>query len=735
MSDKDTKLIELARKRFKESLDAWEESRLAYAEDLRFVSGEQWHQGIQRERDLEGRPCLTINRLPQFIRQVTNEQRQNKPSIKIRPVDDIADPETADMLQGLIRHIEANSNADLAYDNGTYNSVSGGFGFWRIVTDYLPKSFDQEAYIVAIENPLTVFPDADSKALDGSDWKYCFITDDIPRDDFEAEYGKDMPAGWDAADGLDCGLSEVTRQSVRVAEYFVIEKIADKLCRLADGSVVYKSEIQGDAAIVDERDCDRKKVMWYKLAANKILDRREVAGEYIPVVVCYGDMINVDGKRKLVSLIRYGKDSQRMLNYYRSSEAEIMALQPKAPFVVAEGQIEGYEDVWASANNVNYSYLPYKPNTVGGVVVPPPQRIQSAMLPSGLQAMSEIAEKDLMNTVGIHEAGLGMKSNETSGAAIMARQREGDVATYHFIDNVTRAIRHTGKILLSMIPVIYDTQRVIRILGEDESESYVEMNKPVLDGQGKEIARLFDPSVGQYDVVCTAGPSYTSRRQESVQAMMQILPQAPQLMQGAGDLLIKAMDWPGAEEIAERLVKMMPPELRPEKESDPDDEEEGEGDQLPPEVQAALQEKDAMLQQMDQAIQQMQAELESKQATEQAAMMKVQIEAQKVEIDRFKAETDRLKAEADIATKMQAPELSEAEKMSYEAQLQVQLQEMKEEHEVEMALLNAKLQAAAQPEEPENEAAIIDRDQDGRPTAINGRMVMRDDEGNIIGLG
>lgn len=728
MTKKDDEILTQARKRFGDSSEVWANNRMHYADDLRFISGEQWPNTISHERDQEGRPCLTINRMPQFIRQVTNDQRQNRPSIKIRPADDKADPETAEMMQGLIRHIEANSNADLAYDNGCYCSVAGGFGFWRIVTDYAPKSFDQEIYIKAIENPLTVFPDANSKALDGSDWRYCFIVDDVPRVDFEAEYGENMPTGWDAGDGLDNGLSLTTRDSVRIAEYFCIESTADRLLLLENGATVYRSEFDGVGNIINERPCDRKKVMWYKLGGNVVIDRREVAGEYIPVVVCYGDMINIEGERKLVSLIRYGKDSQRMLNYYRSTETELMALQPKAPFIAAEGQLEGYEQIWASANNVNHSYLPYKPTTIGGIVVPAPQRMSPAMLPAGLQAMSEIAERDLMNTVGIHEAGLGMKSNETSGVAIQARQREGDVATYHFIDNVTRAIRQTGKVLVSMIPVVYDTERVVRILGDDGSEDYVEMNKPMKDSSGSEIGRLFDPSVGQYDVICTAGPSYTSRRQEAANAMMAILPQAPQLMQAAGDLIVKAMDWPGAEEISERLLLTMPPELRPKKEDEFGETEE----EVNPEMQAALQEREQMIQQMGQALEAMQAEIDSKQATEQAAIAKVRIEAQKLAIEQYKAETDRMKAEEYIASKLQAPELSEAEKISYQAQLQVQLQEMKEEHDVEMAVLQARLNAKEEPAEV-SESATVEYDADGRPVAVNGKMVMRDSDGNIIG--
>jgi hypothetical protein len=686
MSKADEKLIEEAKRRFKESVDSWEKNRREFSEDIDFVCGNHWPTQIQRMRDQEGRPCITVNRMPQFVRQVCNDQRQNRPSIKIRPVDDYADIETAEIMQGLIRHIEANSNADLAYDTGTYYSVAGSFGFWRITTDYAPKSFDQEIYINAIENPLTVFPDANSKAIDGSDWEYCFITDEVPADKFKEDYGDKVPSGWDAADGRD-GLMASTKDIVRISEYFYKEKVSDKLYRLDDGRVMYKSEYDAmegrKPKVVDERDDERERVKWCLLGGSTILDRRDWAGSYIPVVPVFGDMVMVNGERRLFSLIRHGKDAQRMLNYYRSTEAELMALQPKAPFIIAEGQVEGYEDQWAIANNVNFSHLTYKPTTIGGMAVPPPQRMQSATLPAGMQAMSEIAERDMMNVIGIHEAGLGQRSNETSGRAIEARQREGDVATFHFIDNVTRAIRLTGKILVDLVPKIYDTpNRVVRILGLDDSESTTEINKPVMDGEGKEIARIYDLGVGQYDVVCAAGPSFTTQRQEAVQAMIAILPQAPQLMQAAGDLLVKAMDWPGAEEIAERLVKMMPPELRPEQEKDEDDQE---GPSL--EVQAMQQQ----MQQMDQAMQAMSSELESKQAKEQA---EYQLAQMKLEIERFKAETDRMKAEADMAVKMAAPELSEAEKVQFDAELQIRLEEMRQDHDVEMAMLQAKLREA-----------------------------------------
>jgi len=690
-AEKDKELVELAHKRFEHSVEIWRDNRKAFADDLDFIYGNQWPADIERDRDIQGRPCITVNRMPQFVRQVTNDQRQNRPSIKVRAVDDFADVETAEIMQGLIRHIEANSNADLAYDNGTYYSVGGGFGFWRIVTDYAPNSFDQEIYIRPIENTLSVYPDADSKSLDGSDWQYCFIVEEMPRKEFEKEYGDQLPENWDSGDNLQSG-GWLTQDTVRLAEYFVVEQEKDTLLKLEDGRILYKSDYAAEGnkvKIADQRPVMRPSVKWYKLAAKEIIDRKDWAGKYIPVVPVFGEQMLVDGKRKLISLIRHGKDSQRMINYYRSTEAEIYALQPKAPFIAAEGQIEGYEDDWADANNVNLSVLIYKPTPIAGQPVPPPQRSIPMGLPQGALAMAEIAANDLMDTIGIHQAGLGMKSNESSGRAIMARQREGDTGTFHFIDNCVRAIRFTGMILVDLIPKIYDTPRCVRILGEDGSEKSVMVNSPIVSDQAKEIERIYDLSLGQYDVVCAAGASYTTRRQEAADAMTQMLQGNPQLMQIAGDLFVKAMDWPGAEEIAERIAKTLPPNLRPK-------EEEGEDaapHELPPDVQQKLQAADQMqqqMQQMDQVIQKMQAELDSKQAQAQNDQQKIAIQAQQVQVDQYKAETDRLRAQADAASKANA-DLKDSEKVQFQADFEKLKLDMQQDFLIELEWLKSRL--------------------------------------------
>jgi len=697
-AEKDSELVAEAHKLFQRSVDVWSENRRMFVEDLDFVSGKQWPDPVQRDRDAQGRPCITVNRMPQFIRQVTNDQRQNRPSIKVRAVDDYADVETADIMQGLIRHIEANSNADLAYDNGTFYSVAGGFGFWRIRTDYAPGQFEQEIYIDPIENTLTVYPDADDMSLDGSKWKYCFIAEDMPRKEFQDKYGKDAPEGWDAGDGLESG-GWVTHNTVRVCEYWKIETVDDELIKLEDGTIMYLSdykEKEPKLPIAERRPCEKPSVKWYLLAGSKVLDRKDWAGKYIPIVPVFGEQIIINGKRVLRSLIRDGKDQQRMINYYRSTEAEVCALQPKQAFIAAEGQLEGYEDMWADANNVNYSTLVYKPTTVAGVPVPPPQRSQPMGLHQGAMAMSEMAAADLMDVIGIHQAGLGMKSNESSGRAILARQREGDTGTFHFIDNCVRAIRYTGMILVDLIPKIYDTPRVVRILGEDGKEESVAINQEIVSDEAKELEKIYDLGLGTYDVVCSAGASYTTRRQEASEAMMQILPQAPQLMQVAGDLIVKAMDWPGAEEIAKRLEQTLPPELRPKDESDPEAEK-----APPPELMQAQEQ----MKQMDEVIQKMQAELDDKQGKEQTEAQKAANDAAKIEIDRFKAETDRIKAESEAAAKANS-DLTDSEKVQFEADMRKLLEDMKQDHEIEMAILTARLATTGQVLPIEQAAAL-----------------------------
>jgi len=604
----DQKILSLARDRFQQAVDATRDMRDKALDDLRFVTGEQWPDSIRRQRDQDGRPCLTINRLPAFVKQVVNDQRQNRPAIKISPVDDQGDPDTAEIIGGICRHIEANSGADVAYDTAFESAVRCGFGAFRILTDYTaPDSFDQEILIRRIRNPFAVYFDPSAQQPDYSDAKWCFVVEDLTHEAFKAAYPDSEAASAAGFEGIgNRAPGWITPAGVRVAEYFYVEEKAITLCLVATPvgmKSMPKADVPEGLMVIRERNSTQPVVKWCKMNGVEVLERRDWPGKYIPIVPVLGDEAEVDGQVVLASLVRHSKDSQRMYNYWASAETEAIALAPKAPFIVAEGQIEGYEQEWKTANIRNNPVLTYVPKSVGGTVLGAPQR-QSAE--PAIQAISHarlMSSDDIKATTGIYDASLGARSNEQSGRAILARQREGDVATFHFQDNLSRAIRHCGRILLDLIPRIYDTPRVLRIVGLDGETETVQVNQPTKHN-GTE--RVYDLTTGLYDVVVSTGPSYTTKREQSVASMLELAKAYPPLMQVAGDLVVKAMDWPGSEALAERLQAALPPELRPkdEKQQGPD----------PQQLQAALAQLSQQHEQMTAVIHEQANELESKQA-------------------------------------------------------------------------------------------------------------------------
>jgi hypothetical protein len=550
------------------------------------------------------------------VQQVTNDLRMNKPSIKVSPVDDNADEETAEVLQGLIRHIEYDSNADVCYDTAGTHAAESGCGYWRLVTDYeSPDSFDQVIKFDRIRNRFSVYL-GPHKEADASDMPWALIAVEMTRDDFRAEYPDADMASFDSVTTHgDRQSGWVTNEAVRVVEYYRIERKPDTLCLLPDGRTVYKSEGVTGYTPVRERDTYRQTVHWYKVSATEILATTEVLCEWVPIFKVVGGEIDDDGEVTYSGVIRHARDPQYMYDLWMSSATEEVALRTKTPFIGAEGQFKGYERDWKQANVRNFPYLTYRPTTVDGILVPPPQRQQMADIPSGALQMAMHANDNIKATTGIFDASLGARGNETSGKAIQARQREGDIANYHITDNLRRAIRHCGRCLLSMIPRYYDTPRIVRILGEDEKPGHATVNTPEVDANGIERV-MRDLSVGRYDVVVSMGPSFSTKRQEAADAMIQFGQSWPKLMDIAGDKVVMAMDWPGADDIAERIKRSIPPELRG------DDDGEQQGPQIPPEVQQAVQQMQAHIQQLEAAL----------------------VEAQSG------AEKDRIRAEASIET-------------------------------------------------------------------------------------
>ncbi len=647
MADDD--IIEEAKAAFERCDENESDNRENALADLKFGRmGEQWEEVDKEQRRQEGRPSLTVNKCIQFIRQIVNDARLNKPSIKVHPVDDKGDPETAEILNGIIRNIEVQSKADIAYDTAIDSAVSNGFGYFRIDIEYArDDSFEQDIVINRIANPFTVYGDPASTAADSSDWNVAFVTEIMRKDLFEAEYPDAEAVDWEALRADDNTRLWFESDGVRLAEYWVRDEVTRTLLRLSSGEVMYEDDFapnqeffaQAGITVEADRQVPSHKVVQHLITGAEVLETTEWVGRYIPIVPVYGDEVNVEGRRYFQSLIHFAKDSQRMYNYWRTSATELVALAPKAPFIGPEGAFDD-DPRWATANTQSHAYLEYS-----GQI--PPQRQPFAGVPAGALQEAMNASDDMKNTMGLYDASLGARSNETSGVAIKARQREGDISTFHFQDNMTRAIRHGGLIVLDLIPHVYSEPRIMRIMGEDETPENVPINQPIpqmqqgqpqLDEQGQPVTKAYDLTVGKYDVTVKAGPSFTTRREEAANQMIEMVRAFPQAAPIMGDILADSLDWPRADEIAKRLKTLLPPNLQ------------GEEDGPDPQVLAMQQQMQEGLK----AYQQMGQELEALKASKaieaeklKIDQMKAQADVAKVDIEKFKAETDRFAAEAE----------------------------------------------------------------------------------------
>jgi hypothetical protein len=629
------------------AIAAYSESRENELDDLRFSAGSpdnrwQWPadvlstRGSVQGQTLNARPCLTINKLPQHIKQVTNDQRQNRPAGKVIPADDKADVAVAEIFDGLVRYIEYISDADVAYDTACENQVTFGEGYIRIYTDYSDDdSFNQDIRIGRVRNSFAVYMDPTIQDPCGADAEWCFITEDILKSEYERDYPNAMPISSLMSQGVgNQSLGEwINEDTIRIAEYYYAEYEKTTLNLYPNGESYYadapeaKQMAQMGLAPTKTRKVNRRKIKYCKINGFEILDEKDWAGKSIPVVRVVGNEFEVDGRMFVSGIVRNAKDAQRMYNYWVSQEAEMLALAPKAPFIGYGGQFEGYEMQWKTANTNNWPYLEVNPDVTDGQggVLPLPQRSQPPMAQNGLIAAKMGASDDIKATTGQYDSSLGQTSNERSGKAILARERQGDTGTYHYIDNLARAVRYVTRQIVDLIPKIYDTQRIAQIVGLDGDSDSVKIDpdqpepvREIVNEEGIVLERIYNPSVGKYDVRVTTGPSYMTKRQEAMEAMSQILQGNPQLWAVAGDLFIKNMDWPGAQEMAKRFAKTIDPKLL------------GDDDKSP-ELQAAEQQMQAMGQELDQ----MHAMLKN---------VSQSMEAQELKIKTYDAETKRISA-------------------------------------------------------------------------------------------
>ena len=601
-------IIDEAKEFLKFCNDADTMNRQEALEDLKFVNGDQWPVELQNSRNLESRPVLTINKLDTYCRQVTNQQRQQRPRIKVHATNTEADAKVAKVISGVVRHIEVNSNADHAYDNGFDYAVRMGWGFWRVNTKYVREdSFDQEIYIDPVDNPFTVYWDPNSIAPDGSDAERCLVTTMMPKNVFREQY-PDCDDGTSFTQrGTGDSQSEwITKEDIRIAEYFytVREKatlyhLSDGTMKFADGKDFFQRIELAGLTVIDERPSFKKTIKWKKMTAIEVIEERDWPGRYIPVVPVYGRHVVIGNKRQKFGMIRHAKDPQRMYNFWQTSLTESIALAPKAKWIMAEGQDEGHENEWAQANVKSTSYLRYKQRDIDGQQAPPPTRLQPEPPPAGVITAASVINDDLQAIMGIFDPNQ-MPTGNISGKALNGQQQQIDLTNFDYYDNLTRSISHTGKIILDLIPKIYDSQRVMRIIGDDGKPDLITLNERTAVGEV-----MNDVTVGEYDVVMETGPGYNSKRQEAVDSMMQMLAADPTLMQTAGDLIFRNMDFPGADIIADRMATMNP--LSQVDEKSP----------IPPQVQMQLAQSQQQMQQMQQQMQQMQMMIKQRQDIEQ----------------------------------------------------------------------------------------------------------------------
>ncbi len=693
MSKSDDKLLESAKERFNACHDYYVNEYTRGREDLDFLLGDQWEDNIRAKRQIEGRPCLQENRLLSHAHQVINDIRQSRPAISVIPADDKADIETAKILRGIIRNIENQSGSDNIYDTAAWNAISAGYGWVRVNTKFADdNSFNQEIELIRVPDFQSVMLDPNDKTMDGSNSEYGFVYEDISREIFKEMYPDADPVNFAdyKEDNLWC-----QENTVRVAEYFYKTYETKTIYLLDDGSVVEDKP----ESYKDSREVRVPTVKWCKLSATEVLEKTDWPGKYIPLVPTYGEEVWQDGRRKSFSLITQGKDPQRRFNYWLTASTEIIALQPKQPYIGMKGQFATNGHKWAEANNETFAYLEYDPVQLpdGSYVAAPPARQSPPMgSPAMFQEMMSAAD-GIKASLGMFNPSLGQDATAKSGKAILAQQAQGNNATFHFVDNLQSCIRQVGRILVDLIPKVMNGPQIVRILGEDDTKMMVPINQAAVKtkdgyapiGPNQIPDAFFDLDVGKYDVVATVGASYATKRLETVNVLQSLIQAVPEAAGVIGDILVKNLDFAESEVIVERM-KRLNPALN-------DDAQDPRAQQLM-QAEQAMQQMQQQLAQMDQALnakrEKDQAEIGSEVAKNEAAIQKTQADIKKTE-----AETVKIMAEIQAAQVAGAGLTPEAVQVILQTIAMVEQQSRDTADAVDMILSHEEeKQATSQPE-------------------------------------
>ncbi len=655
--------------RLKLAEEAESENRILGINALNFCNGEQWDADIANNRKIDNRPALTINHTSTFVQKLINTLRQQRPRIKVHPTGGGARVEDANVIGSLIRHIETNSNASVAYDMGAESSVKIGWGYWRIKGDYIDnKSFDQELKICPIRNSFTVYMDPASIMPAGEDQTWCLITQLMSRREYKRKYPKAINAEWRADAPGDMSLDWENKEQLRLAEYYRIHEVADTLVMMNDGRTAFKSELPSAESMAAsgwmpaiglngkpiERPTTRCRVEWYRINGREVVDKRIIPGRFIPVIRCEGNVLDVNGRVHRKGMVQDLMDPARMFNYWRTAQTERYALAPKAPWVAAEGQIDGHPE-WHDANRKSYSVLLYKPVTAadGQTVLPPPQRQAPAQIEAGMTEAAAGAQQDLMGVAGMPLENPEIQARIVSGNKhLQRRQGMQDLVHFQYYDKQTLAMMWTGLVLLEQIPFYYDTKRMQRIIGEDGVPSVVEINNPDAGEDGAIYRIKNNLEVGRYDVVMDTGPGYATKREENAETTVEALntPLGPKMVEVGSDIIARDL---GMEEMADRLTVTTPEGM----------EKTVEG--LPKQAQAIVKSLMSQNQQLQQVVQQQALEIKYGMGKEQLRQAgEDKRTAAKIESDNNKVElqdqTKRHQIEVDSITKRDVAEINAA---------------------------------------------------------------------------
>lgn len=680
-----------ARKRFSAAAEDEKHLREKFVSDLKFASpdgDDQWDPRVKMQRETAGRPAMSFPRCHTFVQQVSNEARQNKPQIKFSPRLD-GDKDTADIFEGLARFIQYESNAQIAYETAVEYSAGGSFGYYRFLTEYVEEdSDDLELKVVPVLDPLTIYGILVPACFNRVP-RYAFVVEDIPKEEYKAQYGDSELASLPWSEAEKQGEGWVGSEAVRIAEYWYVEEKREEGKRKPK-LVVKCCKINGFEILQDTET--------------------EWPGSTIPIIPVLGKQMIIEGRPRLFSIVSPQKAAQQLINYSKSRIAETLSTAPITPFMVAEGQISGYEQEWSTLNTTLRPFLTYKTIDVAGRPIAPPQR-QTFEPP--IQALSSFVAQeidDMKATTGIFDASLGAQGNETSGKGILARQQQSNLSTMHFMDNLERSFRKGGDVIAEVIPKVYDTARTIQILGEDETPKIVKINQEHLDEKGKK--RNYDLTSGKYDVVVTMGRAFATKRMESFDMFQSLVQAAPQLLPTFGDVMFKNSDTAGADIVAERFRKMLPPNLQ-------DDD----GEHVPPQAQAQIQQLGQHLQAVNAAAQEYEKQIQQLEFEKQAKVIELQGKLQQIAAQKdadLALEDKKLQTQiaiAEIETKAQILSEREAALRDLEAQFHSQAHAVALQAQGAQHAQMAQAQQAANAQDIQQQQAAQQGAEDTQPQA------------------